>query len=138
MATVPTFKAGELLTAQKLNDALAATDDAVQTLIDRMNNDEILINGQWYRRSGKVSARDAGPANYSAMPVVYWTAYINYPFSPPPGWGFEFFPLDSKALVWTTFRTYDDLQKRVTVDIYRLNSGDFVAPDFGYRLIKTA
>lgn len=133
-----TFQEGETLTAQDLNDALKAADDEVQNLINRMNNDEILINGQWYRRSGKVSARDAGAANYSAMPVVYWTAYINYPFSPPPGWGFEFFPLDSKALVWTTFRTYDDLQKRVTVDIYRLNSGDFVAPDFGYRLIKTA
>ncbi|WP_341740596.1 hypothetical protein [Trueperella pyogenes] len=132
-----TFQEGETLTAQDLNDALKAADDEVQNLINRMNNDEILINGQWYRRSGKVSARDAGAANYSAMPVVYWTAYINYPFSPPPGWSFEFFPLNSQALVWCTFRDYDDSHRNVTVDIYRLNSGDFVAPDFGYRLIKT-
>ncbi|MCI7688949.1 MAG: hypothetical protein MSQ68_01045 [Trueperella pyogenes] len=132
------YKDGELLTAELLNTSLDEADDAVQASLDRVNAGELLINGKWYRTSGQVSARDAGAANYSAMPVVYWTAYIDYPFDPPSGWSFEFFPLDSKALVWTTFRTYDDVQKRVTVDIYRLNSGEFVAPDFGYRLIKTA
>ncbi|AZR03318.1 hypothetical protein [Trueperella pyogenes] len=130
-----TFQEGETLTAQDLNDALASADDDAQSLITRMNNNEIRINGAWYRQSGVMSFPQ-GAFTSAGGNVWHRSATVTRPFQPPSGWEFEYFVMGTAAVTVAQ----KSATNSITDEIRVIQIGwDFAgAPTrLGWRLIKS-
>lgn len=130
-----TFQEGETLTAQDLNDALAAADDDAQSLITRMNNNEIRINGSWYRQSGVMSFPRISAFSSAGGGVYHASVAVSRPYQPPAGWEFEYFVMGTQAVTLAQ----KSATNSTTDEIRVIQIGwDFAgAPSrLGWRLIK--
>lgn len=139
MATkVPTFKAGELLTAQKLNEALqAVANDAVDAALERLNNDEIRINGTWYKRSGVMNFPSGQSFTSAGGGVYHLNVSIPRPYSPPDGWEFEYFIMKTSAVTFAQKSGSNSSKDEIRVIQIGWDWGG--APSkLGWRLIKSS
>lgn len=137
MARPRTFKAGELLTAANLNSAFSAVaNDTLEEALTHINNGELFIDGNWYQQSGTM-AYPAGAFTTATAGVYYRTAYVNRPYTPPPGWKFNYSIQQTNGL---TFLSTGESTTKSTTDTLRIlqigSSGTTLGTYIAWTLIR--
>lgn len=131
------FYEGETLTADALNAALKeAANDLIEEALKHINNGEIFIDGTWYQQSGTM-AYPAGAFTTATNGVYYRTAYVNRPYTAPPGWKFNYSIQQTNGL---TFLSTGESTTKSTTDTLRIlqigSSGATLGTYIAWTLIR--
>lgn len=98
----------------------------------------IVVNGVEYQACG-VQQTPKFSFAYSAHPVNVGTVSVPYPYTPPQGWGFQYFSMHSSGFTFVQSAQWDNAKKMSYLRIVQFFNNDVTASvNVGWRLTKIA